>query len=273
MKDKKVLALAGLLSLETLLGCGGKYPQYSGRYELQSVSYSNPSFAGKQPLPSSLELTERMKHHGGHWDHYLKFNFIPQSSTEAPGIFTLELDDLARIDHGAWPNDWYDGAEIHREQKIYGTGTVCNYQYLYFLFMASTPSTETMQNMYPGQGECFAQDPVTKMPLCKSLAHPEEVDFNDTDWYDTLDENEGITLTLTFTRHLRSELPGGEDSYKDCILSSDPENRGEAAMTFTYYADKKNLDDRTDIRKAVLEKTDPTGSSLSFFKKVVSGIK
>ena len=104
------------------------------------------------------------------------------------------------------------------------------------------------------------------MPLCISLAHPEEVDFDGKDWYNTVDENEGITLTLTFSRYLRSDTSGN-----DCLLTSDP--RGEAYAIFVYHAARENLEDKTDIRKAPLETVNLNASSLSFFKKIVSDIK
>ena len=272
MKSNKTLALFGLLSLETLLGCGERFPQYSGAYQLQSSSYTDPSFAGKQQLPASLELTDRMEYYGSYWNHHLKFNFIPQDGNQAAGIFSLKLNDITRIDDGAWPNNWYNGAEIYREPEVYGTGAFCNYQYLYFLFMQSAPSYDILQNTYPRQGECIGKDPTTHMPLCTSLAHPQEVDFNDTGWYDAIDENEGITLTLTFSRYIRGDTSGSGNS-NDCILPPDPKNRGEAYAVFVYRASRENLDDKVDVRKAPLEIPGQNASSLSFFTKIVSNIK
>ena len=269
---KTLPLLAGILSLESLLGCSpNEFPQYSGEYKLQSVSYSDPSFAGEKQMPSTLQVVDRMEHIGSHWNHYLRLESIPKTEDQANGDLTLKLDNLARIDDGTWPNDWYDGAEIHQETKVYGTSAFCNYQYFYFLYLETTPSVEMLQKVYPGRGKYIGDDPSTKMPLYESLARPEEVEFNATEWYDAVEENEGITLYFTFARHLRSEFPGWEGSHKDCILPSD--SRRSESLTFTYHADLENLNDETDIRKEKVEETKDDQSGIVFFKKVVSGIK
>lgn len=269
---KREPLLAGIISLEMLLGCGPtEFPQYSGQYQLREVNYSDSSFRGDGQMPTILNVVDRMEHIGSHWNHYLWLEFIPQTDEQAKGSFTLELDNLARIDQGAWPNDWYDGAEIHREPKVYGTGSFCNYQYFYFLYLETKPSVEMLQEVYPGKGEYIGKDPSTKMPLYESLAQPEEVDFDDEEWYDAVEKNQGITLYFTLTRHIRSEFPGWEDGYKDCILPSD--ERNTASLSFTYHALEDDLNDETDVRKGKVEEIKVNQTSLSFFRKVVSDIK
>ncbi|MEK6939664.1 MAG: hypothetical protein AABX31_02960 [Nanoarchaeota archaeon] len=273
---KSVLALTCLAGLEALLGCGyTTFPQYSGAYELQSVSYSDPAFAGKKQIASSLSVVDRMQYYGHFWNHHLQFDFMPLSDQEAGGTFNLQLDGVTRIDDGAWPNDWYNGVEIHHEPKVYGTGAFCNYQYLYFLFLQSTPDAGILQNTYPGHGDCIGKDPTTNMPLCTSLAHPQEVDFDDTGWYNAVDENGGITITLTFSRYLRGDTSGNNNGSMNCILTPDPEHRGEASAVFVYHAGKEDLEDKTDIRKEPLQKNSLNQKTLSlgFFKEIISNIK
>lgn len=263
----KKTALIGALSLESLLGCGTEFPQYSGRCELQGVSSSDPSFVGEKQMPPTLDITDRMKYIGHHWDHRLLLEFIPNSSGQAAGIFAEELDRLTQIDNGVWPNNWYDGTEIHQEPKVYGTGAFCNYQYLYFLYLESIPPVEVLKEVYPGKGDYVGKDPVTQMELYETLPDPENVDFDDTEWSDAVEENNGITLYFTFTRYRREV----RDDYKECILPADP--RGEASLTFTYHTSLKDLDDETDIRKAKADEIKDDQPSILFFRKVVSGIK
>lgn len=269
---KKTLLLAGTLSLESLLGCGStEFPQYTGRYELRSVSYSDPAFVGEQQMPLTLSLVDSMEHLGSHWNHYLRLEFIPKTEDQANGALLLKLDDLARIDRGAWPNNWYNGAEVYQERIVYGTSAFCNYQYFYFLYLETVPPVEVLQNVYPGKGKYIGEDPVTKMPLNESLARPEEVEFDATKWYDAVEENEGITLYFTFVRHLRSKLPGWDDGYNDCILPSD--NRDSESLTFTYHADSEYLNDEMDMRKGRREEIKADQPGIVFFKKVVSDVK
>ena len=268
--------LVSALSLESLLGCGDTgFPQYSGKYELQSVAYSDPSFVGEKQMPSTLNLIDRMKYIGHHWDHQLQFEFIPDSEGQAAGIFTLGLDNLTMIDDGAWPNNWYDGVEVHEERKVYGSGAAgpCSYLYLYFAYLASIPPAEVLQKMYQDRGEYFGKDPVTKMDLYETLPHPEEAEFDDTEWIDLIEENEGLTVSVTFNRYRREQHPGGEDGYKNCILPPDPENRGKESVTFTYHASPEDLDDQTDIRKEGLAGMKESPPPVIFFRQVASDIK
>ncbi|HLD79203.1 MAG TPA: hypothetical protein VJA18_01450 [Candidatus Nanoarchaeia archaeon] len=261
---QSVLAFIGTVTLESLLGCGyTEFPQYSGSYELLKISYTDPSFMGEKQMPSSLNVVDRMEYIGLNWNHLLQLEFIPASEEQAAGIFTQDLNSLTRIDDGAWPNNWYDGSQIHEEPKVYGPGTWCNRKYLYFLQLESVPPLEVLKNTYPGY--------TTHMDLKLSLQFPEEVDFDDTEWYDAVEENEGITLHLTFTRYRKEQRPGGE-GYQDCILPLD--SRGKESLTFTYHASEENLNDRTDIRKERIDsgmKESPP--PVIFFRQVVPDIK
>lgn len=266
------LLLTAILSLESLLGCGPtEFPQYSGQYKLQNFFYSYPGFGGEKQMPSTLNLIDSMEHFGGHWNHYLRLEFVSETEDQANGTLMLKLDYLTRIDHGAWPNDWYNGAEIHREKTVYGTSAFCNYQYLYFLYLETTPSVKMLQKVYPGTGEYVKDDPVTKMSLNESLTQPEEVEFDDIEWNDAVEKNNGITLYFTFDRHFRSKFPGWDGGYKDCILPSD--NRGDGSLIFTYHADLENLNTETDIRKGGREETKTDRPGIEFFKKVVSRVE
>ena len=269
---KNSLLLASAISLESLLGCGPtEFPQYSGIYKLQSFSYSDPSFVGEKQIPPTLIVVDRMEHIGSYWDHSLLLEFIQKTEDQARGTLALELDDLTRIDHGTLPNDSYNGVEIHQEREVHGTSAFCNYQYLYFLYLETVPNAEMLQNVYPGRGRYIGDDPSTKMPLYESLSHPEEVDFNSTEWLDAVEDNEGITLNFTFARHLKSEMPSWENGYQDCILPSD--SRGSESLAFTYHADLENLNDETDIRKEGIEKIRSDLPGIVFFRGIVSGVK
>ena len=264
---KKTL-LIGALSLESMLGCGyTEFPQYSGRYELQEVSSTDPSFMGEKQMPLSLDLVDRMEYIGIQWNHRLLFEFVPDSQDQADGIFGLSLNEVTRIDQGVWPNDWYDGAEIYREPTVYGPDAWCNRKYVYLLYLESTPSSEMLQQVYLGYASYLGEDPTTHMDLYESLPYPEEVEFDDSRWYDAVDENEGITLYFTFTRYRREK----RGDYEECILSSDP--RREESLTFTYHAPLENLDDETDIREGGIAEVNGGQPPVSFFRKVVSGIK
>lgn len=269
---KKQILLAGTVSLESLLGCGyTEFPQFSSRCALQDISYSDPSFMGEKQMPPALNIVDRMEYVGLHWNHQLKFEFISNSSEQANGTFAVGLDNVTRIDQGVWPNDWYDGTGIHQEPKVHGTGAWCNYQYLYFLYLESIPPVTLLQEVYPGYESYVGKDPTTHMDLYTSLPHPEEVEFDDTEWNNAIEENEGITLYFTFTRHLRSELPGGE-GYKDCILPTD--QRGTESLTFTYHAPPEDLDDQTDIRKeSMVEGIEESLPPVIFFRQIVPDIK
>ena len=268
----KILLVAGVLGLEGILGCiPTKYPQYSGMYELQGVYYSDPSFEGEEEMPHTLDITDRMEHIGGHWSHHLGMEFVAEMEDQATGMVVSRLDNLSRIDYGTWPNDWYDGTEIHAEEKVYGGGAFCNYQYLYFLYLQTTPSVNTLQEVYPGRGKYIGKDSSTKMPLYESLANPEKVEFDNTKWYDAIKKNKGITLHFTFSRYFRSDLPAWEDGYKDCILI--PSNKGEDSVIFTYHAKVSDLDDTTDIRKGGVEEIESDRPNIVFFKKIVSDIE
>ncbi|MBI2125019.1 hypothetical protein HYV87_03055 [Candidatus Woesearchaeota archaeon] len=266
------LAFIGAVSLESLLGCGDSFPQYSGSYELREFSYTDPSFAGEMKMPSGLIVTNRMSYIGNQWNHQLNFEFASDSENQAVGIFSHYLDDLTRIDNGVWPNNWYDGVEVYEEQKIYGSGNTawCNNQYLYFLRLESIPPPEVLRNSYPGNRSYIGKDPTTGMELYESWPHPEEADFEETEWNDAVEENEGITLYFNFTRYLRSKRPGGE-GYQDCILPLD--SRGKESLTFTYHASTDDLDDATDIRKVRVEEIKDNQPAVSFFRKVISNIK
>ncbi len=267
----KITAAAGLLSLEVLLsGCAEEFPQYSGTYKLSSFSHSNPEFQGEQPPPKKMDLIDRMEHYGGIWIHHLKLDF---AEPEAGRNIALRLNNLTNVDRGAWPNNGFNGANIFNEKKVYGTGAFCNYQYQYFLYLESNPSAEILREVYPGQAGFVGNDPTTGMPLYESLHNPKEVELDEAaaeKWQKTIDDNPGIILTFTFTRHLKSERPGWEDGYRDCILPYDP--RGEESLTLIYQSDEEN--NTVDIRKAGLEDIyHDLVPAETFFTKLISGVK
>jgi len=265
---RPLLLLTSTLTLESLLGCGyTEFPQYSGRYKLQQVSYTDPSLVGEKQMPLSLDLVDRMEYIGIQWNHRLLFNFIPDSQDQADGIFGLSLNEVTRIDQGVWPNDWYDGAEIYREPTVYGPGAWCNRKYIYLLYLDSVPAPEVLKGTYPGYDGSLGKNQTTQMDLKLSLQYPEEVEFDDSRWYDAVEENEGITLYLTFTRYRREK----RGDFEECILS--PDSRGEESLTFTYHADLENLDDETDIREGGIAEVNGGQPPVSFFRKVVSSIK
>lgn len=258
--------LFGALSLESLLGCGyTEFPQYSGRYELQEVSYSNPSFVGEKQLPATLNVVDRMKYVGVEWNHRLLFDFIPDSPEQAEGIFSLDLNEVTRIDEGAWPNDGYDGAEIYQESKVHGPGAFCWRKVLYFLHLETVPPPELLP--YPGYELSTEEDPNTHENYKLTLNYPEEVEFDETEWYDAIDENEGITLYFTFTRYRKEERA----DYKTCILPSD--NRSEESLTLVYHASVEDLYNDKDIRKDGIAETVGGQPAVSFFRQVVPDIK
>ncbi|MEK6969215.1 MAG: hypothetical protein AABW48_02190 [Nanoarchaeota archaeon] len=268
----KIAAAAGLVSLEVLLsGCAEEFPQYSGKYKLTSYSYTAPEFKGEQQPAAEINLTDRMEHSGGIWIHYLKLEF---EGSGANGSLVLQLNDLTRINQDVWPNNSFNGDNLFNEKKVYGTGAFCNYQYQYFLFLESNPSAEILKEVYPGQGKFLGNDPITKMPLYESLTKDAaNVELNEAaaeKWQDIIDDNEGIILKFTFTRHLKSEMPGWENGSEDCTLPYGP--RGEESLTFIYQSTEE--DTATDIRGAgVNELFQEIDSTEAFFTKLISGIK
>lgn len=270
----KSTSVASLLTLEILtLGCSNeKFPKLDGRFDLVSFNYSNSSFKGRKIIPKSLDVIDRMEHHGGSWIHDLKFKFISTTSSEAEGEFTLRLNDLINIDNNAWPNNGFNGANVLNEKKVYGTSAFCDYQYQYNLFVESTPSPDILKKVYPGQGDNLEKDPFG-MDQHESLNYPQEVELNKNavkEWYNILDNNEGITLKFTFSRQIKSNYPGWENGYKDCILPDDP--RKEESLTFTYHSIEE--DNYTDIRKTGLEDLQVNNSTAKyFFNEIISEMK
>ena len=275
---KILLAISGILSLESLLGCAPEtFPQYSATYQLQSLQYTDSAFAGEKRMPNLLKIVDRMDHLGGYWNHLLRFEFQSFSPDETGGNLLFNLDDLLRDEESTFPHKKFKGVNIFSEDKV-GSSAFCYYQYHYYLFMEANPSAEILQLVYPGQGEYIGDDPVTGMPLHLSLSNPEKVELDENaveEWYGQIDDNEGIALRLILTRHIASEGPGGDD-YKDCILLSDPRHKESMIAVYKFHYDGKVEweEQEHDIRKGdVYGLEQGTIPPISFFKQVISDIK
>ncbi|MBI5397936.1 hypothetical protein HZB03_00600 [Candidatus Woesearchaeota archaeon] len=272
------LGLSALISSALASSCTGlRFPQLSGLYTLLRHEVSDPSFAGKKRLPANFLMTDRMEYVGNYWNHLVRCEFSDErmqvfdARPAAQGTLAFDLDDLTRINTGVYPNDGFDGVSISDEQKVTG-GVFCYYQYQYYLSMSSVPSVEVLQRVYPTQGRYVGEDPVTKMPLYESLSNPSEVDFDPEEWEDAVDDNDGVTLKFTFTRHIKRQTPGWEGGYKDCILPSDP--RKEAALIAVYHASPSSLYTEADIRRLGTKGVmDGAMEPAMFFSDVVSEMK
>lgn len=275
MQRRQFLKIPGAVGLSLALpNCAScEFPQYSGSYKLLEAPYfSDPSFRGEKSLPGELTVTNRMEYFGYSWNHHLQFEFPPFPGEAASNIFTLELADMVRIYKplpGNFPAKELRGTSIYQEPKVEGTSAFCNYQYLYYLFMETTPSPEILLSTYPARGECYGKDPVTTFDLCESLANPAEVEFDPSAWCDAVDENGGITLKLTLFRYRREVHPGWEGGYKDCILPYDP--RKEASVNAIYHASVDNLCQADDIRSLGISKLQNTALPMDFFWNIISG--
>ncbi|MEK6900052.1 MAG: hypothetical protein AABX05_02925 [Nanoarchaeota archaeon] len=249
----KKYALPGLLSLELLLGCAESYPQYSGKYyKVDGPYYSDESFRGQYAFPEELDIIHRMELSGDSWLSTMQFSFLAQNGSEAEGIFTSELEGLTKTIISSLPHQ--DGRQIGSESQKYGnTEAPCSFQYKYFLFLQLTPSQELFKRSYQTVDYRLG-------------------DIEDSVLNSAIDENEGITMNLTFTRWLDS----GMDYFPgvDCGLPLGPEYRETESVNVTYFAAAEDLDDQTDIRKAGLEDitSNNTTTAFDFFKKIASGI-
>ncbi|GEM_PF-4511443 len=262
----KVLTLSCLLSLEALLGCGGKYPQYSGQFELQNSSYTNPSFAGKKHLPWDLKIIHRMKYVSNVWDDRLRFEFTSQNPDELQGAVVFDLENLTRNKESTFPQQYFKGQEIHSEKAYYG-GAFCNYQYQYQAFALLTPGEEELKKVYPEQGKYLYTEP-SGMPIYESF-NPERFEpeqKNIDGWYDTLDNNDGISMDLYISRNIKADTSGCDaESY----LPYDP--RGKESLKAAYHSTK--LDDHEDPRLGFDQLRDNTIPPIDLFQKVISEVK
>lgn len=266
MKSTKIVILGSLLSLETLLGCGGKYPQYSGSYESQHSSYTNPKFAGKKRLPWSLKITHRMKYIPNIWNDKLRFEFAAQDPSEIQGNVVFDLEKLTRDKESTFPQPEFKGQQIHTEKKYYG-GTFCNYQYQYHAFAILAPGEQELQKVYPEQGEYLYTDP-NGMPIYKTFDPDKfEPDGKAIDgWYDAINNNGGISMDCYISRNTLSDTSGCDmDSY----LPYDP--RGKESLEALYFSTK--LDDHDDPRQGFDNVVDNTIPSIDLFKEVISEVK
>ncbi|MDP3698017.1 MAG: hypothetical protein Q8R47_00370 [Nanoarchaeota archaeon] len=267
MKDKKALALSGLLSLEALLGCGGRYPQYSGQFELQNFSYSKPDFAGKKRLPSDLKIIHRMKYIPNVWDDRLRFEFTPDHPGEIQGAVVFDLENLTRDKESIFPQPQFKGEQIHAEKAYYG-GVFCNYQYQYQAFAIVTPGEQELKKVYPEQGEYLYTDP-SGMPIYKSF-DPDKFEPDgkaSKGWYEAIENNQGtIIIDFSISREIRSDTSGCDaESY----LPYD--SRGKESLRATYYSTK--LDDEEDPRVGFDQLLDNSIPPIDLFKEVISEIK
>lgn len=268
MNNKKALLLSSLLSLETLLGCSERFPQYSGEFKLQNSSYSNSKFAGKKRLPWDFKVIHRMKYIPNVWDDRLRFEFSSQNQEiEISGAVIFDLENLTRDKESTFPQPQFKGQQIHAEKEYYG-GAFCNYQYQYHAFAILTPGEQELKKVYPEQGEYLYTEP-SGMPLYESF-NPDkfEPDQKAIDgWYDTIENYGGkITLDLYISRDIKSDLSGCDSQ---SYLPYD--TRGKESLRALYYSIK--LDDEEDHRIGFDQLLDNSIPSIDLFKEVISEVK
>ncbi|MBU0470683.1 MAG: hypothetical protein KKA62_00500 [Nanoarchaeota archaeon] len=210
MNDKlpKIVGLAALVS--ALTGCEERWPQYSGLYELQEVSISNPDFLGEKSWPKNLEIVHRMNYQGSGFSHYLRFNFKPSSQSQAEGNLIFKLSELTNINQGVYPNDTPDGDQIYSEKKIDGGAPFCNSQVQYWIFAEFFPRHGLLKDIYPDYDGTIGKDPVTGMSLEITPQDPTKQFNEDTadKWYEIEENNGGLDLKITILRFLDSTTDG-----------------------------------------------------------------
>ena len=265
--NKNLTALISAASLG-LLGCGTKYPQYSGEYELQNSSYTNPAFAGKKRIAWKLAITHRMKYVPNIWNDQLRLEFTSDNpENEITGRVMFDLEDLTRDKESTFPQPEFKGQQIHAEKTYYG-GVFCNYQYLYHAFAVLTPGEQELKKVYPEKGKYLYTEP-SGMPIYESFnANNFEPDQDAIDgWYDVIEENGGmISLNLFINRDILSDTSGcGSNSY----LPYDP--RGKESLEATYYSVK--LENDEDPRQGYESLPDNTIPPIDLFKEVISEVK
>ena len=265
---KRPTYLAGILSLEALLGCGERFPQYSGKYKLQEVSYTDPSFAGKKHLPGDLTIIHRMKYIPNVWDDRLRFEFAPQDPTaEIGGAVVFDLENLTRAAESPFPQEYFKGEQIYTEKAYYG-GAFCNYQYQYHAFAILTPSEEELKKVYPEKGKYLYTDP-SGMPIHETF-NPDRFEPDKEaieGWYEALARNEDkITLDFYISRNIKDDLSGCDsESYLPYDL------RGRESLKAVYYSTE--LYDQADPRLGFDELRENSIPAIDLFKEVISGVK
>ncbi len=266
MKKKHSLAISGILSLESLLGCSERFPQYSGRFELKTSSYTDPEFAGEKRLPWGLTITHRMKYRTS-WEDRLRFEFTPQNSeVEVQGAVLFHLEKLANDSESSFPHEYFKGEEIHAEKKYYG-GAFCNYQYQYHAFAVLIPGEEDLKKIYPERGEYLYTE--NGMPIYESF-NPDEFEPGKEaicEWYNKIEENgDKITLDLFISRNINDERSGCDS---ESYLPYD--TRGRESLKAVYHSIE--LHDEEDPRMGFDQLQNNTIPSINLFKEVISGVK
>src|SRR5688500_11511194 len=85
-------------------GCGEDFPQYTGRYQLASATYSDPGFVGELRLPDEIVVDHRMRYEGCCFNHYLRLELVPGDGAVS-GAVGGSLTSLTYEDEHAWPNE------------------------------------------------------------------------------------------------------------------------------------------------------------------------
>ncbi len=271
--NKTILKTAGLAALVSALsGCGEDFPQYSGEYERDSTSLTDPAFQGAKNWPQNLNVLHRMEYGGTGWDHYLRLEFIAENESEAQGNTAFNLASLAKWNRGLFPGVPLNGVNIFNENRIYA-GAFCNMQVQYYLFAVLTPGQEILDRIYPSHtGEVF-YDEVTGMPLQvgPNVGKEDEIEIDEDaaeEWFEAVDDNDGTAIDIYLSRRLDSEMSGCD--WTDSGLLFD--GRGNATSNAVYRSTSNDYS--TDLRSAGLEGiNDNVAWSMLFFEQLISGVK
>jgi len=264
---QKFLLLAGVLSLESLLGCGSKFPQYSGRYNLQEVSYTDPTFAGEKKLPWDLTIIHRMKYVPNDWDDMLRFEFTPRNPDQIDGAVVFNLESLTDDAESSFPHEYFKGQEIYTEKRYYG-GAFCNYQYQYHAFAILTPGEDELKKVYPNQGAYLYTEP-SGMPIYETFNpdgfEPSEETIDE--WYQKIEKNgDHISLDFVISRNIHDTMSGCDS---ESYLPPDP--RGRESLKALYHSIE--LHDEEDPRLGFDALGENTIPPIDLFKEVISGVK
>ena len=266
---KNTLLLAGALSLGSLLGCGeDRLPQYSGRYMLQNISYTDPSFMGEKSLPWDLTVTHRMKYVPSTWDDQLQFKFTPQNpEVEIGGAVIFDLELLTEDDESSFPREYFKGQEIHAEKR-YSGGVFCNFQYQYHAFARLTPNEGDLDKVYPSRGRYLYTEP-SGMPIYETF-NPDKFEPSEEtidEWNQKIEDNgDHISLEFVISRNIQDTLSGCNS---ESTLPYD--DRKQASVRMLYRSIE--LYDQEDPRLGFEQLPDNTIPAIDLFKEVISEIK
>lgn len=261
--------ILGLVGVEAIASGCSSYPQYSGQYELQSVSYTDPEFAGEKKMSWDLTITHRMKYVPGSLDDRLRFEFNPKDpNTEIGGSVMFDLQLLTKADESSFPHEYFRGETIHEERTYYG-GAFCNYQYQHQAFAVLTPEYNKIKEVYFQNGASLGIQPAGN-PISETK-YPEEMEIDEdaVDRWDEAVENNGdkITIELFIERNILDTLSG-------CYANDGwlpPDDRGAESLHAVYHSTE--LNDEEDPREGFDELVDNNIQPIDLFKDVISGVK